>query len=152
MLGKGRKNAYDSRQWGSPVGPSVSHATPQGHPTAVAVSHCSNLAPTQREVQRWSQSPSSNQDPVWAPRLAVGSGPQLHHSSHLSVSVITVATCQELLDKALETLWLTLVIDEDGTSVDCEDFFQLLEEDTCLMMLEFKQSWSPSRSRCYHMA
>ncbi|XP_023599450.1 cell death activator CIDE-B isoform X2 [Myotis lucifugus] len=63
---------------------------------------------------------------------------------------LTAATRQELLDKALETLLLsgvlTLVLEEDGTAVESEDFFQLLEDDTCLMVLESGQSWSSSRS------
>ncbi|XP_064147915.1 lipid transferase CIDEB [Loxodonta africana] len=62
---------------------------------------------------------------------------------------LTAATRQELLDKALETLLLsgvlTLVLEEDGTTVESEDFFQLLEDDTCLMVLESGQSWSPTR-------
>lgn len=60
---------------------------------------------------------------------------------------LTAASLQELLDKVLETLLLrgvlTLVLEEDGTAVDSEDFFQLLEDDTCLMVLEQGQSWSP---------
>ncbi|XP_002717966.1 lipid transferase CIDEB [Oryctolagus cuniculus] len=63
---------------------------------------------------------------------------------------LTAATRQELLDKALETLLLrgepTLVLEEDGTAVESEDFFQLLEDDTCLMVLDSGQSWSPVRS------
>ncbi|XP_077906414.1 lipid transferase CIDEB isoform X2 [Ictidomys tridecemlineatus] len=62
---------------------------------------------------------------------------------------LTAATRQELLDKALKTLLLhgalTLVLEEDGTSVESEDFFQMLEDDTCLMVLELGQSWSPTR-------
>lgn len=38
---------------------------------------------------------------------------------------------------------LTIVLEEDGTAVDSEDFFQLLEDDTCLMVLQQGQSWSP---------
>jgi hypothetical protein len=53
--------------------------------------------------------------------------------------------------QALETLLLsgvlTLVLEEDGTGVENEDFFQLLEDDTCLMVLELGQSWSPPRVR-----
>ncbi|XP_006835584.1 PREDICTED: cell death activator CIDE-B [Chrysochloris asiatica] len=64
---------------------------------------------------------------------------------------LTAATCQELLAKALETLQLsgvlTLVLEEDGTTVESEDFFQLLEDDTCLMVLEAGQNWSPIKSR-----
>nr|BAE43153.1 unnamed protein product [Mus musculus] len=60
---------------------------------------------------------------------------------------LTAASLQELLDKVLETLLLrgvlTPVLEEDGTAVDSEDFFQLLEDDTCLMVLEQGQSWSP---------
>ncbi|KAG8509399.1 Cell death activator CIDE-B [Galemys pyrenaicus] len=63
---------------------------------------------------------------------------------------LTAATYHELLDKASETLQLsgapTLVLEEDGTTVESEDFFQLLEDDTCLMALEFGQSWSSPRS------
>uniref|UniRef100_A0A4W2IGT0 Lipid transferase CIDEB n=1 Tax=Bos indicus x Bos taurus TaxID=30522 RepID=A0A4W2IGT0_BOBOX len=62
---------------------------------------------------------------------------------------LTAATRQELLDKALEALVLsgalTLVLEEDGTTVESEEFFQLLEDDTCLMVLELGQSWSPRR-------
>ncbi|XP_043836339.1 cell death activator CIDE-B-like [Dromiciops gliroides] len=64
--------------------------------------------------------------------------------------ISTAATCQELLDKALETLllsgMLTLVLGEDGTSVENEEFFQMLEDDTSLMVLEVGQKWSPVRS------
>lgn len=53
--------------------------------------------------------------------------------------------------QALEALllsgMLTLVLEEDGTAVESEDFFQLLEDDTCLMVLEYGQSWTPSRVR-----
>lgn len=53
--------------------------------------------------------------------------------------------------QALETLVLsgalTLVLEEDGTTVESEDFFQLLEDDTCLMVLELGQSWRPRRVR-----
>lgn len=53
--------------------------------------------------------------------------------------------------QALEALLLsgalTLVLEEDGTAVESEDFFQLLEDDTCLMVLECGQTWSPIRVR-----
>ncbi|XP_012880903.1 PREDICTED: cell death activator CIDE-B [Dipodomys ordii] len=64
---------------------------------------------------------------------------------------LTAATYGELLDKAQETLLLhgvlTLVLEEDGTAVESEDFFQMLEDDTCLMVLEQGQSWSSTKSR-----
>lgn len=53
--------------------------------------------------------------------------------------------------QAIETLTqrgvVTLVLEEDGTIVENEDFFQMLEDDTCLMALEPGQRWSPSRVR-----
>lgn len=53
--------------------------------------------------------------------------------------------------QALEALllsgMLTLVLEEDGTAVESEDFFQHLEDDTSLMVLERGQSWTPSRVR-----
>lgn len=58
--------------------------------------------------------------------------------------MIKAANCQELLDKAIETLELTevltLVLEEDGTFMESKDFFQLLEEDTFLMVLDFGKS------------
>ncbi|XP_038597047.1 LOW QUALITY PROTEIN: cell death activator CIDE-B [Tachyglossus aculeatus] len=64
---------------------------------------------------------------------------------------ITAATRQELLDKATMALGLSghptaaLVLEEDGTAVDSEDFFRLLEDDSSFMVLGPSQSWSPSR-------
>ncbi|KAB0390500.1 hypothetical protein E2I00_017482, partial [Balaenoptera physalus] len=70
-------------------------------------------------------------------------------SSDLGRKVWTSAPPPRRPFRALETLMLsgvlTLVLEEDGTTVDSEDFFQLLEDDTCLMVLELGQSWSPSR-------
>ncbi|XP_028934103.1 cell death activator CIDE-B [Ornithorhynchus anatinus] len=65
---------------------------------------------------------------------------------------LTAATRQELLDKATGALGLsgapaaaTLVLEEDGTAVDGEDFFQLLEDDSSFMVLGPGQRWSPVR-------
>ena len=37
-----------------------------------------------------------------------------------------------------------LVLDEDGTGVDTEEFFQTLPENSVLMVLEKGQSWAPT--------
>lgn len=37
-----------------------------------------------------------------------------------------------------------LVLEEDGTGVDTEEFFQTLPENTVLMFLEKGQKWTPS--------
>ncbi|OWK09353.1 CIDEB [Cervus elaphus hippelaphus] len=71
-------------------------------------------------------------------------------SSDLGRKVWTSAPPPQRPFRALETLVLsgalTLVLEEDGTTVESEDFFQLLEDDTCLMVLELGQSWRPRRS------
>lgn len=38
-----------------------------------------------------------------------------------------------------------LVLDEDGTGVDTEDFFQTLKDSTVLMVLEKGQKWTPQQ-------
>ena len=36
-----------------------------------------------------------------------------------------------------------LVLEEDGTEVDDDDYFQTLEPNTCLMLLYSGERWSP---------
>ncbi len=38
-----------------------------------------------------------------------------------------------------------LVLDEDGTGVDTEDFFQTLKDNTVLMVLGEGQKWAPQQ-------
>ncbi len=38
-----------------------------------------------------------------------------------------------------------LVLDEDGTGVDTEDFFQTLKDNTVLMVLGKGQKWAPQQ-------
>lgn len=42
-----------------------------------------------------------------------------------------------------------LVLDEDGTGVDTEGFFQALPENSVLMVLEKDQKWTPDTVRAY---
>ncbi|XP_053104731.1 cell death activator CIDE-A [Hemicordylus capensis] len=61
---------------------------------------------------------------------------------------VVASTLQELISKTLDALMITaglitLVLEEDGTVVDTEDFFQSLEENTCLMVLKRGQKWKP---------
>ncbi|KAG7274098.1 hypothetical protein CRUP_028805 [Coryphaenoides rupestris] len=55
----------------------------------------------------------------------------------------------DLLDQAAQVLVssqdLTLVLEEDGTVVDCEAFFQSLPSHTPLMVLEVGQAWTESK-------
>ncbi|XP_044149879.1 cell death activator CIDE-A [Bufo gargarizans] len=64
---------------------------------------------------------------------------------------VMAGTLQELLEKAVETLLIatrvvTLVLEEDGTVVDTEDFFQSLEDNTQFVLLEGQQKWAPKRN------
>lgn len=68
------------------------------------------------------------------------------HRTSSAISLLLLATGQALETLSLSGV-LTLVLEEDGTAVESEDFFQLLEDDTSLMVLEFGQSWSPNRVR-----
>uniref|UniRef100_A0A8C6PC81 Cell death inducing DFFA like effector c n=1 Tax=Nothobranchius furzeri TaxID=105023 RepID=A0A8C6PC81_NOTFU len=53
----------------------------------------------------------------------------------------------DLINKVSDSLSLqcfcSLVLDEDGTGVDTEEFFQTLPENTVLMVLEEEQKWAP---------
>uniref|UniRef100_A0A3B4YT80 Cell death activator CIDE-3-like n=1 Tax=Stegastes partitus TaxID=144197 RepID=A0A3B4YT80_9TELE len=56
----------------------------------------------------------------------------------------------DLINKVSDSMSLegasALVLDEDGTSVDTEDFFQTLPENAVLMVLEKGQKWTPHNS------
>ncbi|XP_039195187.1 cell death activator CIDE-A [Crotalus tigris] len=61
---------------------------------------------------------------------------------------VVASSLQELINKTLDALMITagmmtLVLDEDGTVVDTEDFFQSLGDNTQLMLLEKGQKWKP---------
>lgn len=61
---------------------------------------------------------------------------------------VTANSLKELLGKTLEALMITaglvtLVLEEDGTVVDTEEFFQTLGDNTHFMILEKGQKWTP---------
>lgn len=47
--------------------------------------------------------------------------------------------------------FLTLVLEEDGTVVDSEEFFQSLPNSTLLMVLEKGEMWTESKVRAEMM-
>ncbi|KAM3928020.1 lipid transferase CIDEA [Leptodactylus fuscus] len=64
---------------------------------------------------------------------------------------VVAGTLKELLQKAIDTLLIThsvvtLVLDEDGTVVDTEEFFQSLEDNTQFVLLEGQQKWAQTRT------
>nr|XP_003226697.2 PREDICTED: cell death activator CIDE-B [Anolis carolinensis] len=62
---------------------------------------------------------------------------------------LMAGTLHELLVKARETLLvsgiMSLVLEEDGTLLETEEFFEALEDNTTVMVLEKGQKWSHSK-------
>lgn len=60
---------------------------------------------------------------------------------------IMADTLQDLMNKVSESLGVpcvsAVVLDDDGTGVDVEEFFQTLPENAVLMVLEKGQKWTP---------
>ncbi|KAK2505131.1 hypothetical protein MC885_017689, partial [Smutsia gigantea] len=61
---------------------------------------------------------------------------------------VMASSLNELLSKTLDALVIahgltTLVLEEDGTAVDSEEFFQTLGDNTHFMILEKGQKWTP---------
>nr|XP_035126415.1 cell death activator CIDE-A isoform X1 [Callithrix jacchus] len=61
---------------------------------------------------------------------------------------VMASSLQELISKTLDALLITtglvtLVLEEDGTVVDTEEFFQTLGDNTHFMILEKGQKWMP---------
>lgn len=63
---------------------------------------------------------------------------------------IIADSLEDLLNKVSYSLSVscvdTLVLDEDGTGVDTEDFFQTLPENSVLMVLDKGQKWTPHQN------
>ncbi|XP_018410513.1 PREDICTED: cell death activator CIDE-B [Nanorana parkeri] len=62
---------------------------------------------------------------------------------------ITAGTLRELVAKAMDALFLTgivsLVLEEDGTMLDTDEFFETLEDGSVIMVLEQGQRWNPRK-------
>ncbi|XP_075069379.1 lipid transferase CIDEA isoform X2 [Mixophyes fleayi] len=64
---------------------------------------------------------------------------------------VVAGTLKELIEKTINTLYVvanvvTLVLEEDGTVVDTEEFFQSLEDNTHFVLLEGQQKWTQGRN------
>uniref|UniRef100_A0A8C3IQB3 CIDE-N domain-containing protein n=1 Tax=Chrysemys picta bellii TaxID=8478 RepID=A0A8C3IQB3_CHRPI len=86
---------------------------------------------------------------VWAPRAPPQRPFRICNHRRGGRTGLMAGTLQELLAKAMEALLVAglarLVLEEDGTAVESEAFFQTLPPDTALMLLGPGQSWSPPR-------
>ncbi|TRY96675.1 hypothetical protein DNTS_029036 [Danionella cerebrum] len=64
---------------------------------------------------------------------------------------IMAENLQDLRNKVMDIFQIpcvsTLVLDEDGTGIDTEDFFQTLKDNTVLMVLENGQKWTPPKKQ-----
>ncbi|KAM4699534.1 lipid transferase CIDEB [Discoglossus pictus] len=62
---------------------------------------------------------------------------------------VTAGTLRELIAKAMDALFLSgivsLVLEEDGTTMNTEDFFDMLEDGSVIMVLERGQKWNPAK-------
>ncbi|KAM4689321.1 lipid transferase CIDEA [Discoglossus pictus] len=70
---------------------------------------------------------------------------------------VVAGTLKELIDKAIETLFIasslvSVVLEEDGTVVDTEEFFQSLEDNTQFLLLEKGQKWTQEKHATYSAA
>ncbi|XP_056380693.1 lipid transferase CIDEC isoform X2 [Hyla sarda] len=68
---------------------------------------------------------------------------------------IVADSLEDLLNKTQDGLLMgeaiTLVLEEDGTGVDTEDFFQSLDSGAVFMALGKGQKWKPSHNAGYHI-
>ncbi|GCB65234.1 hypothetical protein scyTo_0013434 [Scyliorhinus torazame] len=62
---------------------------------------------------------------------------------------------QNLLDKVQESLHITsstsLLLEEDGTVIETEEFFQTVPDNTLFMALEKGQKWTPPENSGFHL-
>ncbi|XP_075687793.1 lipid transferase CIDEC isoform X2 [Rhinoderma darwinii] len=69
---------------------------------------------------------------------------------------IVADSLEDLINKAQDALLMeeavTLVLDEDGTGVDTEDYFQSLDSGAVFMALTKGQTWKPSHKAGYHIS
>ncbi|XP_065485720.1 lipid transferase CIDEA isoform X2 [Caloenas nicobarica] len=76
---------------------------------------------------------------------------RVSNASRSSRKGIVASSLQELISKTLDAFLIsagivTLVLEEDGTIVDTEEFFQSLDDNTHFMVLEKGQKWTQTRN------
>ncbi|KAE8622703.1 hypothetical protein XENTR_v10005341 [Xenopus tropicalis] len=63
---------------------------------------------------------------------------------------VTAGSLRELIARAMDALFLSgvvsLVLEDDGTQLDREDFFETLEDGSVVMVLEKGQKWMPQKN------
>ncbi|NWR15768.1 CIDEA protein, partial [Notiomystis cincta] len=85
---------------------------------------------------------------LFPPLMPAGRPFRVSNASRSSRKGIVASSLQELLSKTLDAFVITagivtLVLEEDGTVVDTEEFFRSLDDNTHFMVLENGQKWTP---------
>ncbi|XP_003205001.2 cell death activator CIDE-A [Meleagris gallopavo] len=88
---------------------------------------------------------------LFPPLMPAGRPFRVSNASRSSRKGIVASSLQELISKTLEAFLIaagtiTLVLEEDGTVVDTEEFFQSLDDNTHFMVLEKGQKWTQTRN------
>ncbi|NXS96329.1 CIDEA protein, partial [Jacana jacana] len=83
---------------------------------------------------------------LFPPLMPAGRPFRVSNASRSSRKGIVASSLQELISKTVEAFLIsgivTLVLEEDGTVVDTEEFFRSLDENTHFMILEKGQKWT----------
>ncbi|KAK2514301.1 lipid transferase CIDEA isoform X1 [Columba livia] len=88
---------------------------------------------------------------LFPPLMPAGRPFRVSNASRSSRKGIVASSLQELISKTLDAFLIsagivTLVLEEDGTIVDTEEFFQSLDDNTHFMVLEKGQKWTQTRN------
>ncbi|NXN42223.1 CIDEA protein, partial [Rhinoptilus africanus] len=83
---------------------------------------------------------------LFPPLMPAGRPFRVSNASRSSRKGIVASSLQELISKTLDAFLIsgivTLVLEEDGTVVDTEEFFKSLDDNTHFMVLEKGQKWT----------
>ncbi|GAB0182755.1 cell death activator CIDE-A [Grus japonensis] len=88
---------------------------------------------------------------LFPPLMPAGRPFRVSNASRSSRKGIVASSLQELISKTLDAFLIsagiiTLVLEEDGTVVDTEEFFRSLDDNTHFMVLEKGQKWTQTRN------
>ncbi|KAJ7400214.1 Cell death activator CIDE-A [Pitangus sulphuratus] len=88
---------------------------------------------------------------LFPPLMPAGRPFRVSNASRSRRKGIVASSLQELIKKTLDSFFIstgriTMVLEEDGTVVDTEEFFKSLDDNTHLMVLEKGQKWTATRN------
>ncbi|XP_009908218.2 cell death activator CIDE-A [Dryobates pubescens] len=88
---------------------------------------------------------------LFPPLMPAGRPFRVSNASRSSRKGIVASSLQELISKTLDAFLIsagivTLVLEEDGTVVDTEEFFKSLDDNTHFMVLEKGEKWTQTRN------